>query len=423
MRLTQLPVRILLVMSLGYFAGCQANTAGNLQLPHGPGASSREAAKATVPPASSSGTPAPAPQAYAKGLPGVDAAHSVAVLLPMHGKLAGAGQAIQQGMITSWFRQRAAGLPVPELRFLDSSGADFDALYDAAVDGGADIVIGPLEKTQLRALQQRPRLPVTTIALNYADSTPRHEHLFFFGLAGEDEATQVARHLLTAGLTRPAILLPTEEWAQRIAQQFADTMRQGGAPPPLLAAYHGNGDYGEVIKSLLNVSASEVRHRRLERLLGTTLGFQASIRRDIDSLFIISNTLQGTQLVPAIRYHHADYLPMYATSHINSQPTPDALRDLDGIRFVEMPWISREEQPLREDLREISRDGEAANARLNALGADALLIAGHLAELQYGHALEGVTGRLTLDSARAVRRELDWMQFRSGAAVRDDRAN
>lgn len=421
MRSTRLPVRALLVVALGFcFAGCQANTPGHPSSP-------RESATGTYPEAAAaypaSSIHAPAAQAYAKGLPGVDAGQRIAVLIPLHGKLSGAGLAIQQGMIAAWFRQHATGQPVPELRFLDTSGADFDSVYDAAVDDGADIIIGPLQKNHLHALQQRPQLTVTTIALNYSDGGEQHERLFFFGLAGEDEATQVARQLLAAGHTRPAALLPAEEWSQRIVLQFANTLYQGGGRTPVVATYQGNGDYGEVVRFLLDIAASEERHRRLERLLDVSLGFTPAPRQDIDSLFIVGNTLQGTQLVPALRYHHADYLPMYATSHINGQATADAMRDLNGIRFVEMPWLSRAEQPLRDEVRHISHDTEPAYTRLNALGADALLVAEQLDVLQYGRPLDGVTGRLTLDGTRAVRRELDWMQFRNGAASLDEHTN
>lgn len=422
MRYTRLPVHALLVVALGFcFAGCQANTPTHTASPNNSGIHAKTTAAVTPPAAGS--IQAPAAQAYAKGLPGVDAGHRIAVLIPLHGKLSGAGLAIQQGMIAAWFRQRAAGQPVPQIRFLDTSGADFDSVYDAAVDGGADVIIGPLQKNHLHALQQRPRLTVTTIALNYADAGEHHDRLFFFGLAGEDEAAQVARQLLAGGYKRPAVLLPAEEWGQRIALQFASTLSQGGARTPVIATYQGNSDYGAVVRSVLDLAASEDRHRRLERLLGISLAFAPSPRQDIDSLFIVGNTLQGTQLVPAIRYHHADHLPIYATSHINGQSTPDAMRDLNGIRFVEMPWLSRAEQPLRDDVRQITQDTEPAYTRLNALGADALLVAEQLQALQFGRPLDGVTGRLTMDEGRAVRRELDWMQFRNGAATPDERAD
>lgn len=377
----------------------------------------------------------------------------VAVLLPLHGKLSGAGIALQRGIIAAWFSARESGTDMPQLHFYDSSRSDFSATYDAAVRDGADLILGPLEKEHLRLLQLRDTLPVTTIALNYPDTlpdapvpaatvtrppgvldaqnagvgpdvgTPGREGpkaLYYFGLAGEDEAAQIARFALQSGLKRVALLLPAGEWGQRIGQQLLQTVATHGGTVLATGVYQGNGDYNKVVHDLLDVQASELRHGRLERLLGSTLGFLPRRRPDIDALLIIANTAQAAQLVPAAHYYYARGVPMFATSHINSQLTVAAANDLAGVLFVDMPWIADPNQPLRQRVAAAWQNVDERYLRLYALGIDAWRLSQHLPLLAQSPeaTIEGATGLLALDQQRRIHRELAWMIFRNGRAER-----
>lgn len=355
--------------------------------------------------------------AYAKALPAVDAKTDIAVLLPLQGKLSGAGIAIQRGMLAAWFSDRAAGLPVPRLRFVDSAAGDLNATYDAVVGSGADLVIGPLDKEQLRLLQQREKLPVPTLALNYADAGDGAEGLFYFGLAAEDEAAQVARHMVATGFLRPAVLFPAGEWGQRVAQTFTDTLRGYGGSVPASATYQPNSDYGAIARTLLDVADSENRHARLQRVLGISLAFSPAARQDIDSIFLVGNTTQATQLAPAIRYQHAERIPLFATSHVNGQISTAAANDLAGLRFIEMPWIAAADLSLRSEVQQAWPDIDDRYTRLYALGVDALRAIRQLPVLAGGGKLDGMTGRLTMSGNHSLRRELDWLEYRDGVAV------
>lgn len=339
---------------------------------------------------------------------------TIALLLPQHGKLAAAGTAIQRGFLAAWFQARENGLPAPSLQFFDSSRSDFLATYDAAVAAGAQLVIGPLEKENLRLLLTRPQLPVATLALNYPDSdsaTPGG--LFFLGLAGEDEAAQVARESLARGLSRAAILYPDAEWGQRIAREFETVFSRSGGRVAARSSYANASDYGDVVKRLLDPASSIQRHRRLVNLLGADIRFEARRRQDIDTLLLVANTPQAVQLAPAIRFHYGNDLPTVATSHINSQRDANASGDLDGIRFVEMPWIVNEDSPLRLRVADTWTGIDERLFRLYALGIDALRVGEQLPLLGgSGYRIEGATGVLTLGAGGRIGRELQWMTFR-----------
>lgn len=342
---------------------------------------------------------------------------SIAVILPQHGKLAAAGTAIQRGLLAAWFQARENNLPAPTLTFLDSSRSDFLETYDAAIAGGAQLIIGPLEKENLRLLQSRAQLPVATLALNYADSdAPDVSGLFQFGLAGEDEAAQAARFARRSSMPRVAVLYPDAEWGQRITREFENVLTQEGGQITARAAYGNPSGFSEVVKRLLDASASEQRHARLEKLLGSSLVFEARRRQDIDALFLVANTQQAVLLTPAIRFHYGNDLPTLATSHINSQSHANASGDLDNIRFLEMPWLINTDSPLRLAVTQTWQGIDDRLFRLYGLGVDAFRISERLPVLA-GTSIEGATGALSLGADGRISRESTWMTFREQRSV------
>lgn len=348
---------------------------------------------------------------------------TIAVILPQHGKLSAAGTAIQRGILAAWYQARENNLPAPSLQFFDSSRSDFLATYDAAVESGAQLIIGPLEKENLRLLQQRGKLPVATLALNYPDAdTTQTSGLFYFGLAGEDEAIQIAVSAARGGLRRAAILYPDADWGQRIAKQFEQTLQEQGGRVQARSSYQSSGDYSDVVRRLLDAGASEQRHARLERLLGAKLAFQPRRRQDIDFLFFIANTAQAIQLAPSVQYHYGNGLVTLATSHVNSQANANSSGDLDGIRFLEMPWLIDNESPLRVSVASTWQDVDERYMRLYALGIDALRVSQQLTVLRAGNGpqIEGATGLLSMDAANKVHRQLSWMIFHERQSARAD---
>lgn len=338
----------------------------------------------------------------------------VAILLPQHGKLADAGTAIERGILAAWFQARESGATVPLLRFYDASVTDFAAVYDRAIEDGAQRVIGPLAKEHIKVLQARKKLPVPTLALNYPDGTDDTAGLTFFGLSGEQEADQIARAALAAGYRRGAVLVPAGEWGERMTAQLAQSLRAGGGELRASGVFQGNGDYSNVVRNLLEIATSDIRHNKIERVTGLKLGFEPQRRQDIDCLFIIGNTLQGTQLVPALQYHHAGNLPLFATSQINGQATAANMRDLAAIRFVEMPWLADQDQPLRERIGTAWKNLDARYQPLYALGVDAWRLTMQLPAA--GQEIDGVTGALSMDPNHQIRRRLNWLVYRDGVA-------
>ncbi len=101
-------------------------------------------------------------------------------------------------------------------------------------------------------------------------------------------------------------------------------------------------------------------------------------------------------------------------SQVNDRQSREALRDLDDVRFVEIPWLA---DPDAGEFANIPRPDfpNTSFDRLYALGLDAFHVAQALAD---GRAesldFDGATGRLTLERSRQFVREGRLLQFRAG---------
>jgi uncharacterized protein len=110
-------------------------------------------------------------------------------------------------------------------------------------------------------------------------------------------------------------------------------------------------------------------------------------------------------------------LATYAGSTANDRPSREALRDLEDVRFVDIPWIATP------DAREFARipRAEFPNAtldRLYALGIDAFRVAQLLADGRLDRLeIDGATGHLRLEGSRQIQREGVLLQFRAGEVV------
>ncbi|MTI50126.1 MAG: penicillin-binding protein activator [Alcanivorax sp.] len=342
----------------------------------------------------------------------------VAVLLPESGPLAPAAEAIRDGMMTGYYSAEEAGNPTPDLRFYDVSDADVRSVFQRAVDDGAEFVVGPLSKENVAELARMGTPPVTVLALNYLDQDSADAPLFQFGLAPEDEARQIARQSLDAGDRLAGVLYPRSAWGQRVAQAFVTAWQDGGGRIVVESSFTED-TIGETVESLLDTARAEKDLRR-----DTSFSDQGRSRpeewpRSLDFLFLVADPNEGRQIKPALNFHYARDLPVFATSHIyNGTPAPRRDQDLDGVYFLDMPWILYEGTKLHHMAEDTWPEGHGRYARLFAMGVDAYRLQARLYLLRNlrDSTLPGVTGTLRLDGARLVR-ESDWALFRNGEAV------
>jgi len=342
----------------------------------------------------------------------------VAILLPATGPLKNAGKALQEGIMTAYYRHKQDGNP-PVLRFYDSGGDDILALYQQAVQDGADFILGPLAKDKAATIASQGTLPVTTLALNYIDQGELPENFFQFGLAPEDEARQIALQGAREGASQAGILYPEGEWGERVAQAFAQEWQSLGGTVTVTRTYQEGPTLGDTVKELLLVAQSQSRGQAVSRFTSLDMDIQPRRRQDMGFLFLLANPDQGRQVKPALNFHYAKDLPVYSTALIHSgESNPRRDQDLNGVRFVDMPWmLSNEDSELRRMSNEQWPEGHGRYERLFAMGIDAYRLQSRVFLLSTlpSSELPGVTGRLSMKQQRIVR-ELNWGVFINGEA-------
>lgn len=350
-----------------------------------------------------------------------DRPRSVAVLLPLEGSLGAAAAAIRDGLLTAYYSALEQGYPAPQLAFYNTTGNDIIALYNQALDAGAQLIIGPLDKERVDTLARVNALPVPTLTLNYADleNDKPAENLFQFGLAPEDEARQIADQALIEGARLAAVLYPEGEWGTRVAEAFRQRFESRGGIVSTHLAY--GQDATGATRRLLDIGQSQGRASALQRFTGLKVNFEPRRRQDIDIVFMVANPAQARQLKPALNFNYASDLPVMATSYVyGGSPSPGTDADLNGIRFVDIPWLLDQESRLHTEAGQVWPGGHGRYERLFAMGIDAYRLHARLSML---HAipdsfLPGVTGQLRVDAQRRLVRELQWAYFSQGKPQR-----
>ncbi|MCX7544066.1 penicillin-binding protein activator [Marinicella gelatinilytica] len=353
---------------------------------------------------------------YFYGYQGQQQLQKIAVLLPLSGRFAGAGLAVQRGMLTAAaddFEQRH------ELLFFDtgSAGENIAGAWFSAQAANVDMVIGPLDKPSIEQLAQFSPPTVPVMLLNQSE-----QDFFQFTLSPESEAAQVAERMFQDGLRRVLIFAPSGDWGQRMSQAFANAfVALGGQIINNQYFNQAERDYSAVLRQQLGLVESQLRAKNLQSYLKLNLQSEAVVSHTIDGIFMPSNPDFARMMVPQLLFNHAGHIPVYATSHIYSGREDQALnKDLSGVVFSISP-IQLPPEQLREtlnfDLRMITD-----NRDLFALGYDALLLVDRLQWMSRvaGGRLQGLSGLLSMGVDKTIQRGLQWAIFDNGGVIAID---
>ena len=353
---------------------------------------------------------------------------TIALLLPADGPLAAPAAAIRDGFLAAYYRDTERD-PDTRIRVYDSNVPEGEiwSLYRAALDDGADLIVGPLDKRHVATLAQAAQLEVPVLALNtvedLAGMAPPQE-LYQFGLSPEDDARQIAERASLEGLVRAVALVPEGEWGTRVLNAFAARLQQLGGQVLEAQSYDPTeSDFSGPIQRVLNLDQSEARHQSLRRVTRRDIRFEPSRRQDVDFVFVAAFPGQARLMAPQLRFHHAADLPVYATSHaFTGRADPSADQDMDGVMFCDIPWLLQpdtSDQALAQRLGELWPQEMASYPRLLALGVDVYRILPYLGWLSSRpyERWPGNTGLLHMDASGRIHRVLQWARFVNGDVV------
>nr|VFK17752.1 MAG: hypothetical protein BECKLFY1418C_GA0070996_103516 [Candidatus Kentron sp. LFY] len=381
----------------------------------------------------------------------------IALLLPLDGVFAGAGNAVRDGFLSAWFKD-ARNAQRPKITIRNTTGANIQLLYDQVIDAGARFVVGPLDKPSVTLLEELPQFPAPILTLNHGKETPVQNHqnatgtliltktftnkifaekttipktataespLYQFTLSPEFEAWQAAQRAWHDGHTRAATLTPRTPWGQRMKQTFEITWEQLG---------------GAIIENRSFPSELKEISTTVQRLLKTDNAMRnrksitkPSDARDdehrdptdhdaIDCILMAAFPREARQLQPQIKFHHIgdQPIPVYATYHVFSGTVNPMLdEDLNGIIFADMPWVLQNTEnraTLRSLVTSTWPESSAKYSRFYAFGIDAYRIIPHLKRLRTRNFpnFMGETGELSVDNQRHVKRQSLWAIIRKG---------
>jgi outer membrane PBP1 activator LpoA protein len=272
----------------------------------------------------------------------------------------------------------------------DASSESILAGYEQAVKLGARLVVGPMTRYGVSALAASTLVSVPTLGLNLPEGKAALPPRFYtFGLALEAEAELVARSAAAEHLKSAILVSAKGQLAQRSRTAFAETWARLGGVITESYEFDARTDLSTLRQALANSQA--------------------------DLVFLAADKPQARAVRPFLNHRIA----VFATSQVNSGGT-DSLADddLNGIRFVEMPWLVQPDHPA---VMAYPRPQGIADEqeRFYALGIDAFRIAAALLQGSRTLNLDGVTGRITLYGNQMAREPVQAV-FRNGVGVTPD---
>ena len=346
------------------------------------------------------------------GEPG-DGIRQIALMLPLGGRERTAAAAIRDGFVAAHLSD-APAFNAPEVIVYDTSTDGALVTYEAAINEGADVVVGPLTKTEVREMALAAQLPAPLLALNQlGDEDFVPAGFYQFALSPEDEAREVARRTVASGLNRAIALVPEGAWGQGILDALSAELALAGG---LLLDYEtynpSETDYSNAIERVTQIRASVGRRDRLRQVLGEPLQYEPRRRADIDFIFIAATPSSARALKPQLRFHYSGDLPVYATTNVYAEDGRNN-NDLDGIRFPEIPWLIAPGEAPAPSAAEFARHWRSNPqfARLHAFGLDAYRVALELFNGRLEGPLAGASGLLTLRPDGRIARQLKWAAF------------
>lgn len=331
----------------------------------------------------------------------------LALLLPAQGDLAAAAQVIRDGVLAGYFSDPGRR-PLVQVYDSGSSAEQALAAYDRAVADGADRILGPFPRDQVSALFRRGT-QVPTLALNYAEAPalPPPGSLQF-ALLPEEEALAVAEHMIGRGMRSVTALVPDDDFGRRTLEAFASG----------ISALGGELVDPQFFNPQLTDNSTQIR-RALNRQRQASVLPDGRIEGGLDGIFLAARPQHARLLLPQLKVIDPSGLPIISTSHLYGGVPSAQDSDLNGVEFVDAPWLYEDidHLPSRQQVGSLpALQGPAV--RLFAFGLDAWYLVSRIEWLEDHprQVIEGATGRLAADGRGSIRRQGVWRRFVGGRA-------
>lgn len=310
----------------------------------------------------------------------------IAIVLPLQSSLYGrAAEAVRAGFLA------AATTAGSAARVQVIGHADDGVLpaVAAATEAGVALIVGPLTRDDLKTVLAMAPLRPRMLALNQPeDGAPLPADTYAVALTIESDAALLARRAYGEGARSIATVTSDAPLQKRFSNAFiAEWERSGGRA---LKQYRFDAD-----PEVLALLRRELAARTPDAVLLALAGEEAALVKP-----------------------YLPQKPVYASSQIADRLQPSMLRDLEGVRYVEIPWLA---DPSAAAFARLPRadSSDPVLERLYALGLDAFALGELLANAVPPQRVEfeGATGHLSLTLSRNFAREGRLMIIHDGQSV------
>jgi hypothetical protein len=310
------------------------------------------------------------------------------LVLPLESSLYGrAAEAVKAGFLAA----ANVGGRAAQTRVVGHGDDGVLPAFAAETEAGAGLIVGPLTrddlKTVLTLAPERPRM----LALNQPDDgSALPDGAYALTLSVESDAALLARRARDDGVRTIAAVTSDTPLQRRFKAAFAATWERAGGT--------ASGDYRfDASPEALGLLRRELSAHPSDATLLCVAPGDAPL---------------GKSFLPPGR--------VYASSQIADGLSTQMLRDLEGVRYVEIPWLADPDDRAFERLPRANFDDPLLE-RLYALGLDAFAIAELLVNSVPPDRieLEGATGHLSLLPTRMFAREGRIMAIHEGQSLPD----
>jgi outer membrane PBP1 activator LpoA protein len=363
----------------------------------------------------------------------IEEQQSIAVILPLSGRLAGQGDAIKQGILAGYYDQINSDETTQQatsLTFIDSGS---EQLLNPAVNqeklAQFNVIVGPLLKSHLSQVDALAKPTALRIFLNDVDDVdvPSIDSLKnYFALSPEQEAMELVAKMRAQNIRHPVLIHDNSSITNRMAEAFllawADTESQALTPSPSRVQYTDNTSMRAGITSALDVLQSQQRINQMTNLSTEKILSVTRNRRDVDAFVVFARPNEVELINPIIESSMSlftgEQLPVFATSYsYNHKQNRNSLRDLRNLVFVDMPFVLPEgrESALARQADTLFNEPSSSFLRLFSFGYDAVQLSAQALSLRlFNHlSTSGLTGTISINKNGIVHRELSALRIQN----------
>jgi len=311
---------------------------------------------------------------------------AIVLVLPLESSLYGhAAEAVRAGFLAG----ANAASATARARVIGHADDAVLPAFAAAADSNPALIVGPLTRDDLKTVLALAPVRPRTLALNQTDDgSALPAGVYALALSVENDAALLARRARDDGVRTLASVTSDAPLQRRFKAAFSAAWERAGGAPLRDYRFDPNPE-------VLGLLRRELASRPPDALLLCVGASDAALTKSF--------------LPPG---------PVYASSQVADGLPPQMLRDLEGVRYVEIPWLADPSDPAFARLPRANL-GDPVLERLYALGLDAFALGDLLANPTPPDRieLEGTTGHLSLLPTRSFARDGRIMVIRDGQSV------